>query len=188
MLAKALLDVVSEKTGYPVEMLELTSDMEADLGIDSIKRVEIMGALRAQFPALPQADPEAFAEVRTLGDVVAYLVNRDEAQAETVQPASNGNGNGAHDASLPRGIVGLKALPQPDFSEYHLPENAVCLLTDNGTLRGDHAGSQINRAQLESGGVELPIRAGPCAGGSSRRRAAGDPGGYERGTPAAEAG
>ena len=88
-LAKALLDMVSEKTGYPVEMLELTSDMEADLGIDSIKRVEIMGALRAQFPALPQADPEAFAEVRTLGDVVAYLVNRDEAQAETVQLASN---------------------------------------------------------------------------------------------------
>ena len=90
-----------------------------------------MGALRTQFPALPQADPEAFAEVRTLGDVVAYMVNRDAAQPEPVQSTSNGNGT--HEPSLPRGIVGLKELPQPDFSEYHLPENAVCLLTDNGT-------------------------------------------------------
>ena len=53
-LTKALLNVVSEKTGYPVEMLELSTDMEADLGINSIKRVEIMGAMRAQFPNLPR--------------------------------------------------------------------------------------------------------------------------------------
>jgi hypothetical protein len=46
----ALLAIVSEKTGYPVETLELDMDMEADLGIDSIKRVEILGALQAQFP------------------------------------------------------------------------------------------------------------------------------------------
>ena len=44
MLEKMLLEVVSEKTGYPAEMLELGMDMEADLGIDSIKRVEIFGA------------------------------------------------------------------------------------------------------------------------------------------------
>ena len=48
--------------------------MEADLGIDSIKRVEIMGAMRTQFPALPQADPEAFAEVRTLRQTVTYMI------------------------------------------------------------------------------------------------------------------
>ncbi|MFT6215679.1 MAG: polyketide-type polyunsaturated fatty acid synthase PfaA, partial [Roseivirga sp.] len=40
-LTASLLQVVSEKTGYPTEMLELNMDMEADLGIDSIKRVEI---------------------------------------------------------------------------------------------------------------------------------------------------
>ena len=42
-----LLEVVSDKTGYPVEMLELDMDTEADLGIDSLKRVEIVGALCA---------------------------------------------------------------------------------------------------------------------------------------------
>ena len=43
-MTQALLAVVSEKTGYPQEMLDLSMDMEADLGIDSIKRVEILGA------------------------------------------------------------------------------------------------------------------------------------------------
>ena len=72
-LAKGLLSVVSEKTGYPPEMLDLGMDMEADLGIDSIKKVEIMGAMRQIDPSLPKADPEAFAEARTLGQVVTYL-------------------------------------------------------------------------------------------------------------------
>ncbi len=72
-MAKGLLSVVSEKTGYPPEMLELNMDMEADLGIDSIKKVEIMGAMRELYPHLPKADPEAFAEARTLGQVVDYL-------------------------------------------------------------------------------------------------------------------
>ncbi|MBL4657530.1 MAG: acyltransferase domain-containing protein, partial [Flavobacteriales bacterium] len=42
-IESSLLAVIAEKTGYPSEMLELTMDMEADLGIDSIKRVEIFG-------------------------------------------------------------------------------------------------------------------------------------------------
>ncbi|GIT72517.1 MAG: hypothetical protein Ct9H300mP28_23310 [Pseudomonadota bacterium] len=37
------MDIVSEKTGYPQQMLEQEMDMESDLGIDSIKRVEILG-------------------------------------------------------------------------------------------------------------------------------------------------
>ncbi|MYX42998.1 hypothetical protein GTW59_18300, partial [Streptomyces sp. SID89] len=42
-VTSALLEVVAQKTGYPAEMLDLGMDVEADLGIDSIKRVEIMG-------------------------------------------------------------------------------------------------------------------------------------------------
>ena len=70
-MKKALLELVSEKTGYPPEMLELGMDMEADLGIDSIKRVEIMGAIQTRFPSLPQIDPTALAEFRTLPRILA---------------------------------------------------------------------------------------------------------------------
>ncbi|HEV3171326.1 MAG TPA: beta-ketoacyl synthase N-terminal-like domain-containing protein, partial [Actinocrinis sp.] len=69
----ALLDVVAAKTGYPAEMLDLGMDIEADLGIDSIKRVEIMGELQERFPGGVDAGPEQLAELRTLGDIVNFV-------------------------------------------------------------------------------------------------------------------
>ncbi|WP_158977798.1 type I polyketide synthase, partial [Streptomyces roseus] len=70
---EALLEVVAEKTGYPVEMLEPGMDVEADLGIDSIKRVQIMGALQERFPVSGDVDPERMAELRTLDDIAGFL-------------------------------------------------------------------------------------------------------------------
>ena len=48
-------------------------DLEADLGIDSIKRVEILAAMRDAVPTLPDVQAGDMAKIRTLGDVVAYL-------------------------------------------------------------------------------------------------------------------
>ena len=41
-----LLKIVEDRTGYPIEMLDPDAILEADLGIDSIKRVEIIAAFR----------------------------------------------------------------------------------------------------------------------------------------------
>jgi acyl transferase domain-containing protein/NAD(P)H-dependent flavin oxidoreductase YrpB (nitropropane dioxygenase family) len=41
---RELLRIVSDRTGYPEEMLTVDANIEADLGIDSIKRMEILGA------------------------------------------------------------------------------------------------------------------------------------------------
>ena len=76
-LSGTLLDVVSEKTGYPAEMLELDMDMEADLGIDSIKRVEILGALQEEMPDLPQPNLEDLGDLRTLSQIIEYLRDFD---------------------------------------------------------------------------------------------------------------
>ncbi|MGC9462533.1 phosphopantetheine-binding protein, partial [Vibrio genomosp. F10] len=70
---KTMLEVVADKTGYPAEMLDLAMDMEADLGIDSIKRVEILGTVQDQLPNLPELNPEDLAECRTLGEIVSYM-------------------------------------------------------------------------------------------------------------------
>jgi acyl transferase domain-containing protein len=66
-----LLRIVSERTGYPVEMLDLNLDMEAELGIDSIKRVEILAAFQQQTSVTTNV--EALAACKTLRDVVALL-------------------------------------------------------------------------------------------------------------------
>ncbi|MFD8856247.1 beta-ketoacyl synthase N-terminal-like domain-containing protein, partial [Streptomyces vinaceus] len=84
---EALLEVVAEKTGYPVEMLEPGMDVEADLGIDSIKRVQIMGALQERFPVSGDVDPERMAELRTLDDIAGFLGEASGTSAPAPAPA-----------------------------------------------------------------------------------------------------
>jgi len=73
-IEEILLEVVSELTGYPAEMLALDMDIEADLGIDSIKRVEILSSFEEKMPELPPVSPEIMGTLKTLGQVVEYLI------------------------------------------------------------------------------------------------------------------
>lgn len=74
-----LLQIVSERTGYPEEMLDADSSIEADLGIDSIKRMEILaafqqlhgGADRGAFQALM----EKLTTLRTLRETATALAD-----------------------------------------------------------------------------------------------------------------
>ncbi|MFN9944250.1 MAG: phosphopantetheine-binding protein, partial [bacterium] len=68
-----MLAVVAEKTGYPAEMITREMELEADLGIDSIKRVEILSAVRERAPGLPELDPAQLGALRTVGQIVAHL-------------------------------------------------------------------------------------------------------------------
>jgi acyl transferase domain-containing protein/acyl carrier protein/NAD(P)-dependent dehydrogenase (short-subunit alcohol dehydrogenase family) len=84
-VAQTLLAVVSEKTGYPVEMLELDMGLDSDLGIDSIKRVEILSALQERLPGSPVIGPEHLGTLRTLGEIARHLkIGKTEAAAEPV--------------------------------------------------------------------------------------------------------
>ncbi|MEM6296167.1 MAG: SDR family oxidoreductase, partial [Myxococcota bacterium] len=65
--------VVAEKTGYPAEMLTNDMHLEADLGIDSIKRVEILSAVQEAAPGMPDVDANAMAKLQTLGEIVEYM-------------------------------------------------------------------------------------------------------------------
>ncbi|MBU1712696.1 MAG: SDR family NAD(P)-dependent oxidoreductase, partial [Proteobacteria bacterium] len=72
-IQNALLSTVSHLTGYPVETLGLDMDLEADLGIDSIKRVEIFSSLEEKIPGIPSIPPEAMGSLKTLGKIIDYL-------------------------------------------------------------------------------------------------------------------
>ncbi|MCS6173344.1 type I polyketide synthase [Shewanella baltica] len=90
LVKQTMMTVVADKTGYPTEMLELSMDMEADLGIDSIKRVEILGTVQDELPGLPELNPEDLAECRTLGEIVDYMNSKlPVVSAVAVAPAAN---------------------------------------------------------------------------------------------------
>lgn len=93
-LGDVLLRIVSERTGYPEDMLGLDLDMEADLGIDSIKRVEILAALRDAGEAIgvsAEVEMEEVAKLKTLRQVLQVIGGGGNASvpeaARTFDPA-----------------------------------------------------------------------------------------------------
>jgi PfaD family protein len=85
--SRVLLSTVSELTGYPVETLSLSMDLEADLGIDSIKRVEILSLLSRRIPNAPSVDPEKLSGLRTLEQVLAFVAGTSSAAQPVVRAA-----------------------------------------------------------------------------------------------------
>ena len=74
-IAKLLFSMVSEKTGYPVDMLKPEHDLEADLGIDSIKRVEIFGLLKEKKISRYADDIDKLPGLKTFRNIIDFLVN-----------------------------------------------------------------------------------------------------------------
>ncbi|MEH0515754.1 SDR family oxidoreductase [Streptomyces sp. B21-079] len=80
---QVVLEIISERTGYPVDMIEPDLDLEADLSIDSIKRAEIAGELArrlggagADLTAMEDAELEELAKARTAAAVTDWLTAR----------------------------------------------------------------------------------------------------------------
>ncbi len=90
----ALIAIVSERTGYPPEMLEPDLDLEADLGIDSIKRIEILGKLRDRLHlklagAEGQSEAmEQLAGVKTIRGIAEWIEARRASEPMMTLPAA----------------------------------------------------------------------------------------------------
>jgi len=137
-IQKGMLDIVHEKTGYPVEMLDLNMNMEADLGIDSIKRVEILGAMTSKFPELPEMDQNELSEMQTLAEIVGYvksLVPQDSTISRALSEQTSDVGESANESSFSttQSVVVKKFLPRPDSLDSEISiAGRTCLITDNG--------------------------------------------------------
>ncbi|WP_026151318.1 type I polyketide synthase [Streptomyces prunicolor] len=96
---RVVLEIISERTGYPVDMIEPDLDLEADLSIDSIKRAEIAGELAQRLgigggmdvASLDDAELEDLAKARTAASVTSWLSARltEPAAAEETPPSAN---------------------------------------------------------------------------------------------------
>ncbi|MET8975652.1 SDR family oxidoreductase [Streptomyces sp. NPDC004539] len=81
-VGQVVLDIISERTGYPVDMIEPDLDLEADLSIDSIKRAEIAGELARRLggatdlAALADDELEELTKARTAAAVTDWLTAR----------------------------------------------------------------------------------------------------------------
>ncbi|WP_328455689.1 SDR family NAD(P)-dependent oxidoreductase [Amycolatopsis sp. NBC_00438] len=68
-----VIEVIGERTGYPVDMIEPDLDLEADLSVDSIKRAEIAGELASRLGLDAGEDVETFAKARTAASIAELI-------------------------------------------------------------------------------------------------------------------
>jgi len=145
-LLARLLDLVSQRTGYPKEMLDLDLDLEGDLGIDSIKRVEILGTLAESIEGLDMTsnalEMEKLTTIRTLRGIVEFLDRtlsqtggKAPAPAAPVAPsalaASLATPAPVREGNIMRLTVSLIDAPLPEQSQL-LNYSGALLLTDDG--------------------------------------------------------
>ena len=108
-LEALMMTIVAEKTGYPREMLGAHMELEADLGIDSIKRVEILSAMRERAPNLPEVKPTELATLRTLGQIVNHMKAAGAALGPCAGGGSGCRGGSAGERGALRGARSPRA-------------------------------------------------------------------------------
>ncbi|WP_300465320.1 type I polyketide synthase [Desulfobacula sp.] len=96
-----LFDIVSKLTGFPVEMLESDMDIESDLGIDSIKKVEIISELEKQIPSCDGLTTDNIGSVRTLKDIWNAIQSQTPPASEPGPPAPPVTAVAAGDSERP---------------------------------------------------------------------------------------
>lgn len=141
-----VIGVISERTGYPAEMIAVDLDLEADLSIDSIKRTEIAGTLLSRL-GLPADDrTDRLSRDRTADALAAHL----ESWLSPAPPAA-----------APRRYR-LERVPVPlDPDPARLHGKSVTVLGDDDAVR-----AAFGRAGAKIVGEAADITVVPAAGRS----------------------
>jgi NAD(P)-dependent dehydrogenase (short-subunit alcohol dehydrogenase family)/acyl carrier protein len=174
-IVKTMLEVVSRLTGYPVEMLGLDMDIEAELGIDSIKRVEILSALEEQMPDLPAISPEIMGTLKTLGQISEYLANSSTPEAPreqsgaaqvTIQSTAADHGPELSDRSdpplpdsdvlaIPRNVVTVVEAPEVSASPIKIADNKTVFVTEDNTGLSENIAEELATLGINTAIINL---------------------------------
>jgi acyl transferase domain-containing protein/NAD(P)-dependent dehydrogenase (short-subunit alcohol dehydrogenase family)/acyl carrier protein len=169
-----ILEIVAEKTGYPKEMLDLDLDLEADLGIDTVKQAEMFAAVRAAYN-IPRDENLKLRDFPTLAHVIQFAMDRRPSGA--VRSASVANTDEQNKPATSVSAPPPAAKPSPPIASFEAAEKiprrvpvpaprpslAVCKPTGVMLAGGrrvlimpDAGGvAEQLRTKLESSGVEV---------------------------------
>ena len=161
-IAEVMRDIVAEKTGYSVDMIDPDIDLQTELGIDSLKQMEIAAELWQRYPIFSREEIFRFTAARTVRDFAELMPQ--------VLNAPTSNLRIAKGAPFGRAYLGWRELPEPDLQVDAWGDGPCAVLVDDG---GDLArvlaaalrtrGWRVGRLVLP--GVALPRRGGRGVGG-----------------------
>ncbi len=86
-----ILELLSAKTGYPPDMLDTGLDLEADLGIDTVKQAEFISDVRDKFN-IPRIEGLKIAEFPTIEHIIGFVLEKKTpVVAVTVEQETTGS-------------------------------------------------------------------------------------------------
>ena len=143
--------IVAEKTGYPSDMLEPDLDLEADLGVDTVKQAETFAAVRDSF-AILRVESLELRDFPTLRHVAQFVYDhRPDLRAAPQVAAKGPYGDAEPEAA---GLAGT-AVGVGDPGQPVPPSTPVTQLTPGGER-------QLSGKEGEAYHVvEYPKRKGP---------------------------
>lgn len=147
-ISKVVKSFITDKTGYPEELLEDEADLEADLGIDSVKQSEIMAKVRTEFKLSDIVDSEESVP-HTISDIVSYIKSN---QSNTVPLL-----NSSIPISTDKSIVNIQPDEFYEMSRYSAStidmaindEASYPLENRNILLIGDSKDGELSKLMLE---------------------------------------
>ncbi len=86
-VTKEIVAMVAEKTGYPEDMLELDLDMEADLGIDTVKQAEMFASMRDHY-GITQQEGIQLKDYPTIRHCIKFVLDNTGKPAAAAAPAA----------------------------------------------------------------------------------------------------
>ncbi|MDJ0698511.1 MAG: SDR family NAD(P)-dependent oxidoreductase [Woeseiaceae bacterium] len=164
-IRQRVLEIVAEMTGYPEDMLDMELDLEADLGVDTVKQAEIFAAMRESY-GIPRDPDLQLADFPTLNHAVQFVKDRMPASDEpsvgaVVRPRSESD----TEAALQGDMDAANALPRRVPTAVHRPSLDLCRATGVELVEGkrvivmpDNGG--VGKAlieRLEKRGVETLV-------------------------------
>ena len=119
-IKEKVLDIVAEKTGYPKDMLDLDLDLEADLGVDTVKQAEMFAAVRAAYN-IPRDENLKLRDFPTLAHVIKFARDRQFSATDTTQTSPT-----TKEASDPAPF----SVPEPWISEGQIKEKVLEIVAE----------------------------------------------------------
>ncbi|TWT49653.1 Phthiocerol synthesis polyketide synthase type I PpsC [Rubripirellula amarantea] len=89
-LQRMIIDLVVDQTGYDESIIDMDADLEGELGVDSIKRAQLLGELETQYELQSIREQNLrLSDFPTLASIHAYVLKHlTSADSEKEQPAN----------------------------------------------------------------------------------------------------
>ena len=119
-----ILNIISEKTGYPQDMLDLDLDMEADLGIDTVKQAELFAIMRETYHIARQEGIQ-LKDYPTIRSIIKYALANAGSEGTAAAPAAQ---PAVAPAAQPAPAVASK--PMPSLNEADVQANILNIISE----------------------------------------------------------